>query len=107
MDAQGYLQGTLNVTASGLEHFLNAIGADMAVKNSPEMDKVAGFLDRLAPGFGNVAREQAGAHITFGIKAIEGNATLEGKPAVTLPLRFDNGAVSLGPIPLGRTPSLF
>jgi len=107
LTAQGYLQGTLTVTASGLEHFLNAIGADMAVKNSPEMDKVAGFLDRLAPGLGNVAREQAGAHITFGIKAIEGNSTLEGKPAVTLPLTFNNGAVSLGVIPLGRTPSLF
>ena len=107
LNAQGYLQGQMMVTVAGLEHFLNAIGADMAVKKSPEMDKVAGFLDRLAPGLGNVAREQAGAHITFGIKAIEGNATLEGKPAVTLPLRFDNGAMSLGPIPLGRTPSLF
>lgn len=107
LNAQGYLQGTLNVTASGLEHFLNAIGADMAIKKSPEMDKVAGFLDRLAPGLGNVAREQAGAHLSFGIKAIEGNATLEGKPAVALPLTFDNGAVSLGMIPLGRTPSLF
>ncbi len=107
LNAQGYLQGKLTVTAAGLEHFLNAIGADMAVKNSPEMDKVAGFLDRLAPGLGNVAREQAGAHITFGIKAIEGDSKLEGKPAVTLPLTFDNGAVSLGVIPLGRTPSLF
>ena len=107
LNAQGYLQGTLNVTASGLEHYLNAIGADMAVKNSPAMDKVAGFLDKLAPGLGNVARQEAGAHITFGIKAIEGNATLEGKPAVTLPLTFDNGAVSLGPIPLGHTPALF
>ena len=107
LNPQGYLQGQLTTTVAGLADFLNAIGADMAVKKSPEMDKVAGFLDRLAPGLGNVAREQAGAHITFGIKAIEGNATLEGKPAVTLPLRFDNGAVSLGPIPLGHTPSLF
>ncbi len=107
LNPQGYLQGELTTTVAGLANFLNAIGADMAVKKSPAMDKVAGFLDRLAPGLGNVAREQAGSHITFGIKAIEGNATLEGKPAVTLPLRFDSGAVSLGPIPLGRTPSLF
>ncbi len=107
LDDKGYLQGTLTVTASGLEHYLNAIGADMAIKTSPQMDKVAGFLDRLAPGLGNVAREQAGAHITFGLKAIEGDSKLEGKPAVTLPLTFANGAVSLGPIPLGRTPSLF
>lgn len=107
LSAEGYLQGTLTVTAAGLAPFLNAIGADMAVKNSPAMDKVAGFLDRLAPGLGNVAREQAGSRVTFGIKAIEGNATLEGKPAVTLPLTFNNGAVSLGMIPLGRTPKLF
>ena len=103
---QGYLQGQMTVTVAGLEAFLNSIGADMAVKNSPEMDKVAGFLDRLAPGLGNVARSQAG-HITFGIKAIEGDSKLEGKSAVTLPLNFDNGAVSLGPIPLGHTPALF
>jgi hypothetical protein len=107
LDERGYLQGTLTVTAAGLEHFLNAIGADMAIQQSPEMDKVAGFLDKLAPGLGNVAREQAGAHITFGLKAIQGNSTLDGKSAVTLPLTFSNGAVSLGPIPLGRTPSLF
>jgi hypothetical protein len=107
LNAEGYLQGQLNVTAAGLEHFLNAIGANMAVQKSPAMDKVAGFLDRLSPGLGNVAREQAGAHITFGIKSIEGNTTLEGKPAVALPLTVDNGMVSLGPIPLGQTPKLF
>jgi hypothetical protein len=103
----GYLQGKLTVTAAGLEHFLNAIGASMTIKNSPEMDKVAGFLDKLSPGLGNLAREQVGSHLSFGVKAIEGNSKLEGKPAVTLPLTFDQGAVSLGPIPLGQTPKLF
>jgi hypothetical protein len=33
--------------------------------------------------------------------------TLEGKRAVTLPLRFTDGAISLGPIPLGKAPPLF
>jgi hypothetical protein len=103
----GYLQGKLTVTAAGLEHFLNAIGASMTVQNSPEMDKVAGFLDKLSPGLGDVARKQVGAHLSFGVKAIEGNSKLEGRPAVTLPLTFDQGAVSLGPIPLGQTPKLF
>ena len=103
----GYLQGKLNVTAAGLEHFLNAIGASMTVQKSPEMDKVAGFLDKLSPGLGDVARKQVGAHLSFGVKAIEGDAKLEGKPAVSLPLTFDHGAVSLGPIPLGQTPKLF
>ena len=107
LTSDGYLQGKLNVTAAGLEHFLNAIGASMTVQKSPEMDKVAGFLDKLSPGLGDVARKQVGAHLSFGVKAIEGDAKLEGKPAVSLPLTFDHGAVSLGPIPLGQTPKLF
>ena len=32
---------------------------------------------------------------------------LEGKRAVRLPLRFNDGAVSLGPIPLGQIAPLF
>ena len=32
---------------------------------------------------------------------------LEGKRAVTLPLRFDDGMVSLGPIKLGAVPPLY
>lgn len=107
LNPQGYLQGKLTVTVAGLADFLNTIGANVAIQKSPEMDKVAGFLDRLSPGLGNVAREQVGSHLSFGIKAIEGNSTLEGRPAVTLPLQFDNGAVSLGPVPLGQTPPLF
>ncbi|HEU5019147.1 MAG TPA: DUF2125 domain-containing protein [Pseudolabrys sp.] len=106
LNAQGRLDGKLTVTAAGLEHFLNAIGASEMVQQSPAMDKVAGFLDRLSPGLGNVARQQAG-NISFSIKAIEGESKLEGRPAVTLPLAFNNGAVSLGPIPLGQVPALF
>jgi hypothetical protein len=34
-------------------------------------------------------------------------AELEGKRAVMLPLRFDDGLVSLGPLKIGMTPSLF
>jgi hypothetical protein len=32
---------------------------------------------------------------------------LEGKQAVTLPLRIDDGTVFLGPIRIGDTPALF
>ena len=32
---------------------------------------------------------------------------LEGKRAVTVPLRFSDGAVFLGPVPIGITPALF
>jgi hypothetical protein len=33
--------------------------------------------------------------------------TLEGKRAVTLPLRLTDGAIFLGPIPIGTAPALF
>jgi hypothetical protein len=56
---------------------------------------------------GDVARQQAGANISAGINMLGEQATLEGKRAVTLPLRFNDGAVFLGPIPIGNTPALF
>ena len=34
-------------------------------------------------------------------------AELEGQRAVTLPLRFDDGLVSLGPMKIGAMPPLF
>jgi hypothetical protein len=54
-----------------------------------------------------VARQQAGANISLGINLLGEPATLEGKKAVTLPLRFTDGAVFLGPVPIGDTPALF
>jgi hypothetical protein len=71
------------------------------------VDRLAGALDRLAPGLGDVARQQAGANISLGINMLGEQTTLEGKRAVTLPLRFNDGAVYLGPIPIGNTPALF
>jgi hypothetical protein len=43
----------------------------------------------------------------MGLGAIGQNATLEGKPAVTVPLRFADGQVLLGPFAVGRTSPLF
>ncbi|MCF8476531.1 MAG: DUF2125 domain-containing protein [Pseudolabrys sp.] len=103
----GRLHGQLSVTIAGLEPFLKSIGAQRMVQNSKAVDKLAGALDRLSPGLGAVAREQVGANISAGINMLGQPATLEGKPAVTLPLRFDDGAIFLGPIPLGQTPPLF
>ena len=107
IDPSGQLEGKLNVTVAGLEPFLIAIGAAQAVQKSPNMDKVAGMLDRLAPGLGDVAREQAGANLSLGISMLGQPASLEGRNAVTLPLRFKQGTAFLGPIPLGSTPALF
>jgi hypothetical protein len=107
IDSKGQLAGQINVTVAGLEPFLAAIGAAKAVQQSHNMDKVAGFLDRLSPGLGDVARQQAGANLGAGITMLGQPATLDGRSAVTLPLRFADGTAYLGPIPLGPTPALF
>jgi len=107
LNPSGRLEGQLRVTVAGVEAFLNSIGAQQTVQASPKMDKIAGALDRLAPGLGEVARQQAGATISLGINLLGEQTTLEGKRAVTLPLRFSDGAVFLGPVPIGITPALF
>ncbi len=77
------------------------------VQASPHMDKLAGALDRFAPGLGKMARQQVGANISTGINMIGEQTTLEGKRAVTLPLRFEDGVAMLGPIRIGEVPALF
>lgn len=107
INPSGRLQGQLRVTIAGLEPFLKSIGAQQMVQTSPQVDKLAGALDRLSPGLGNMARQQVGANLSAGINAIGEQTTLEGKRAVTLPLRFEDGRTFLGPIPLGDAPALF
>jgi hypothetical protein len=107
LNANGRLDGQIKVTVAGLEAFLDAIGAPQMVQNSPAMEKISGALDRLMPGLGNVARQTASNNIGAGINMLGEQTTLEGRRAVSLPLRFDNGAVFLGPIPIGNTPTLF
>lgn len=107
IDSSGHLQGQLRMTIAGLEPFLKSIGAQQMVQNSAAVDQLAGVLDRLSPGLGAAARQQVGANISAGINMIGEQTTLEGKPAVTVPLRFDDGRIYLGPIPLGNMPPLF
>jgi len=103
----GRLDGQISVTVAGLEPFLVAIGAPQALQKSQEMDSIAGMLDKLSPGLGDVAREQAGSNLGLGITMLGKPASLEGRRAVTLPLRFREGLAYLGPIPLGPTPAFF
>jgi hypothetical protein len=108
LNANGRLQGQLRVTVAGIEPFLAAVGAQQMVQASPNMDKLAGALDRLAPGLGSVARQQAtSTNLSLGINLLGEQTTLEGKRAVTLPLRFDDGAILLGPLRIGTAPALF
>jgi hypothetical protein len=107
IDSSGQLDGQLEVTVAGLEPFLISIGAQQAIQKSQSMDKVAGMLNRLSPGLGDVARQQAGANLSLGINMLGKPATLEGRNAVALPLIFKGGTAYLGPIPLGPTPVMF
>ena len=107
LNASGHLDGQIQVSIAGLQQFLDEIGAKQMVQTSSAMDRLAGALDRLSPGLGNAAREQLSANLGAGINALGQQTTLEGRPAVALPLRFEDGAMFLGPIPIGRTPALF
>ena len=107
INANGRLEGELRIIMAGVDQFLAAIGVQQRVQTSASMDKIVGALDRIVPGLGDVARQQAGANISLGINLLGEQTTLEGKRAVALPLRFTDGSVFLGPIPIGNVPPLF
>jgi hypothetical protein len=107
LNDRGRLQGQLTITVTGVEAFLAEIGAQKAVQQSQPVDKLAGALDRLAPGLGDVARAQASANLSLGLNLLGEQTTLEGHRAVTLPLRFNDGTIFLGPIAIGNAPALF
>jgi hypothetical protein len=108
LNDNGRLQGQLRLTVAGIEPFLASIGAQQIMQNSQDMDKVAGALDRLLPGLGGMARQQAtGSNLSLGINLLGQHTTLEGKPAVIVPLHFDDGSIFLGPLKIGDAPALF
>ncbi len=70
---------------------------------------VAGFdLNLLKPLFPGVKVSGSLAGMGTNLLGLLGEpAELEGRRAVTMPLRFADGAVSLGPLALGRTAPLY
>ena len=84
LSPQGRLDGTLQVTIAGF---------DLRV--------IAGLI----PGL-TVSGSLNGVGTTL-LGFLGDRTELEGRRAVTMPLRFADGAVTLGPIALGRTPPLY
>jgi hypothetical protein len=110
LSAAGRLDGQLRLTVANLEKFLPTLGLDQMLSQeqaSPQLNNAFGALDRILPGLGNVARKNAGPVIVAGVNLMGQPTELEGKRAVMLPLRFDDGMAFLGPLKLGATPSLF
>jgi len=103
---RGGLDGQLNLTIVGIEKVLKTLDLDRIMAEG-KIGSAIGRLDRIMPGLGQIARQNAGPSIVMGLGAIGQNSTLDGKPAVTVPLRFADGQVLLGPFPVGRTPPLF
>jgi hypothetical protein len=118
----GRLEGELQMTVTGIEKVIPALGIDKMLENGvPQatLDRVApgvksqdianlmGALDRAIPGLGKVVKQNANVGVAVGINALGKEATLEGKTARAFPLRFVDGGIFLGPLKVAQTPSLF
>jgi len=112
------LDGTLRLTVAGIEPFLARSGLDKllpgpgpdgtSVGGLSSLAPILGGLDRLVPGLSDVARNHANAStLAAGVALLGERTELDGKAAIALPLRFSDGAASLGPIPLGQTGPLY
>jgi hypothetical protein len=105
LTAAGRLDGELNLTVAGLEQLVTALGLDQAVGRQAQS-----AANRLAPGLnldkllgsrGNAALAAAG------VAMLGRPAELEGRKAVSLPLRFADGQVFFGPLLVGQMQPLF
>jgi hypothetical protein len=102
----GNLDGQLEMTVVGIEHVIKQLDLE-AIVSQGRIGSAIDKLDRLVPGLGSIARKNAGPSIMAGLDAIGKRTTLDGKPAMAVPLRFVDGRVMLGPLPVGRVPPLF
>ncbi len=102
---RGTLDGELQLTVAGIDRLVTLLGVDKAVGQASQR-----ALDRVAPGL-NLDRllgPRGGAALAAAGAAMLGQpAELEGRQAVTLPLRFADGVVFLGRLRVGEVAPLF
>jgi hypothetical protein len=95
----GFLDGDLQVTATGVEKTLAALGVDLSRMGGARNERLGAalsLLDKLAPG-----------SVTGALSLLGEPVELEGRKAAKMPLRVRDGTIMLGPIKLGQTPPLF
>ncbi len=124
LTAHGALTGDVRLTVVNFTKIIPWLGIDRAFAQAVRPDTLNRFapaLDRLIPGLGNVLRGRDNAASTasadgakpdvnaaLAAAALGGQqAELEGQRAVTLILRFDDGAAFLGPLKVGQVPPLY
>jgi hypothetical protein len=115
VNSQGRLEGLISVAIVGVDHLVPLLGVDRLIGHG--IDRLNGSsgqptgglaaLDRLLPGLGGVVRDSANASIIESLKKMGQPTEIDHKPAIVLPLRFSDGAVYLGMLPLGAVPALF
>lgn len=114
VNANGRLDGQITLTVAGLDKLIELLGADQQLSQllaqksgGMNMDKIAGGLDRILPGLGGVVRNNSGSIAAAGLSMLGEPRDIEGRKGISLPLKFTDGAVSLGPIPVGSIPAVF
>ena len=107
LNPRGRLDGELRVTVANLEKLLPALGLDGTAQPQAPANKIGSALDRLAPGLGKLAQRNAAPALAMGLAFLGQPTELEGQRAYILPLRFNDGMMSLGPLQIGQTPALF
>lgn len=114
VNANGRLDGMLQVAVYGLDALVPQLGIDRIIEQ--RFDELAGSgqaqqglaaLDRLVPGLSGIVRQGANATLVDDVKKMGKPTEIDGKPAVALPLRLADGAVYLGLIRIGDVPPLF
>lgn len=115
IDANGKLDGVVQVAVSGLENIVPQLGIDKLIGQG--IDQLTGakgrsggglsVLDQLMPGLSGVVRDSADASVIDDLKKMGQPTQIDDKPATALPLRFAGGAVYLGMVRIGEVPALF
>ncbi len=119
LSRNGRLEGQLRVTATGVEQLVQVLGLDQALLAASSgsrgnayghdrADRIANALERIMPGATGAQRAKAAeAGLQMGLALLGERTELEGKRATAMPLRFSDGAATLGPIKLGQVPPLY
>jgi hypothetical protein len=115
VNEHGRLDGAANIAIAGIESIVPLLGIDRLIAQG--IDRMTGgtgqsgqglaALDRLMPGLSGVVRQGANASVIDNLKKMGQPTEIDRKPATVLPLRFSDGAVSLGMIRVGTVPPLF
>jgi len=115
VNANGKLDGEIDVAVAGLETIVPLLGIDQLIGQG--VDRLTGgsgssqqglnTLDRLVPGLGDVVRQSASSSLIDTVKKMGQPTEIDKKPAVALPLRVTDGVIFVGLIPIGVLPPLF